>query len=301
MKNQAMLAVSRQAWTTLAKFKANSPHIMFGIGVVGVVGGAVLASRATLRAEKPLHEAQSRLADINEVEYQSGDEMERIKDRAVVLVDVSIDLVKLYGPALVVGGIGIASLTGSHVVLTKRNAGLMAAYAALERSYSAYRRQIREEFGEDREAKAHRYVENRIMEEDKELHQRKTNKSSIDPYKSSTYARFFDQTNPNWKSVPQYNLNFLHAIQNYHNDMLVSRGHVLLNDVYESLGYERTSAGAVVGWVYGGDGDGFIDFGVFDGRSNSARTFVNGDDPVVLLDFNVDGVIYNLIDWRSRR
>jgi hypothetical protein len=81
--------------------------------------------------------------------------------------------------------------------------------------------------------------------------------------------------------------------------MLISRGHVLLNDVYESLGFPRTSAGAVVGWVHG-NGDNYVDFGVFNPRSNSARSFVNTNDPVILLDFNVDGVIYNMIDWRSR-
>lgn len=294
--NQTMAAISRQAYGTVAKFKASSPHLMFGIGVVGVIGGAVLASRATLKAEKPLHEAQMKLEDINTIEYQ--DDTDLSKDKAAVYFELAIDLGKLYAPAIIVGGLGIASLTGSHVVLTRRNTALVAAYAALERSYNAYRRQIREEFGEDREANAHRYVQSRILNEDKEL----AKKNDV-PYKGghSAYARFFDETNPNWKPVQSYNLNFLRAQQNYHNDMLISRGHVLLNDVYESLGFERTSAGAVVGWVYGGDGDNAVDFGVFDPASDGARSFVNGDEAAILLDFNVDGVVYNMIDWRSRR
>ena len=50
-----------------------------------------------------------------------------------------------------------------------------------------------------------------------------------------------------------------------------------MNDVYDMLGIERSGYGAVVGWVIEKDGgDNFIDFGVFNGKSESARDFVNG-------------------------
>jgi hypothetical protein len=35
---------------------------------------------------------------------------------------------------------------------------------------------------------------------------------------------------------------------------------------------------------------------VFDGKTQSARDFVNGFEGSILLDFNVDGVIYDKID-----
>ena len=77
------------------------------------------------------------------------------------------------------------------------------------------------------------------------------------------------------------------------NDLLHARGHVLLNDVYDAIGIDRTSAGAIVGWVVSEDGDNFIDFGIYD-LPRSSR-FVNGTEHSVLLDFNVDGVIYDKI------
>ena len=70
---------------------------------------------------------------------------------------------------------------------------------------------------------------------------------------------------------------------------------MFLNEVYEQLGFEHTSAGAVVGWIYGGFGDDYVDFGIFNESYKPARDFINGYNNAVVLDFNVDGVIYNQI------
>jgi hypothetical protein len=58
------------------------------------------------------------------------------------------------------------------------------------------------------------------------------------------------------------------------------------------LDVDRTKAGAVVGWVISDNGDNFIDFGIYEAMN--AR-FVNGWERSILLDFNVDGVIYDKI------
>jgi hypothetical protein len=60
----------------------------------------------------------------------------------------------------------------------------------------------------------------------------------------------------------------------------------------------HSSAGAVVGWVLG-NGDDYIDFGIWDPNNEKAREFVNGHEAAILLDFNVDGVIYDLIDKKN--
>jgi hypothetical protein len=113
----------------------------------------------------------------------------------------------------------------------------------------------------------------------------------------SIYARIFDEYNPNWSKSPEENRYFLQCAQSMFNDQLKAKGHVFLNDVYETLGFDKTPAGQVVGWVYNSDnGDNFIDFGIFDTASNPVRTrFINSEQPSVLLDFNVDGVMYDLI------
>ena len=89
---------------------------------------------------------------------------------------------------------------------------------------------------------------------------------------------------------------FLRAQQQYANDLLVARGHLFLNEVYDMLGIERTKAGQVVGWIYdpkNPNGDNYIDFGIYDVNKAKNRDFVNGYEPVILLDFNVDGNIWD--------
>jgi hypothetical protein len=60
------------------------------------------------------------------------------------------------------------------------------------------------------------------------------------------------------------------------------------------LGIPHSQAGAVVGWIEG-EGDSFVDFGIFDIKDEQKRDFVNGYERNILLDFNVAGVIYDMI------
>ena len=97
---------------------------------------------------------------------------------------------------------------------------------------------------------------------------------------------------------------FLRRQQDYANEVLKSRGHLFLNEVYDMLGIPRTKAGQVVGWIYNEDnpnGDNYVDFGIYDlsnlsdSQKERKMAFVNGQEYSILLDFNVDGPIYDLI------
>ena len=67
-----------------------------------------------------------------------------------------------------------------------------------------------------------------------------------------------------------------------------------MNEVYERLGFEPTKAGQVIGWVKG-MGDDFIDFGMYNVSSEATMRFINGNENVILLDFNVDGPILETV------
>ena len=120
----------------------------------------------------------------------------------------------------------------------------------------------------------------------------------MNPTLYSDYARFFDAASPNWQNDPEYNLMFLRAQQQYANDLLRAKGRLFLNDVYEMLGLEKSKAGQIVGWVYDREnpnGDNFVDFGIYDMSKERVRAFVNGYETNILLDFNVDGNIWDLM------
>jgi hypothetical protein len=114
----------------------------------------------------------------------------------------------------------------------------------------------------------------------------------VDPNKWSPYARWFDEASRQWKKDPELNRLFVQCQQNYMNQLLQTRGHVFLNEVYDALDIERSKQGQSVGWVLGGNGDNHIDFGVYEAHS---AAFVNGREKSILLDFNVDGVILDMI------
>ena len=114
----------------------------------------------------------------------------------------------------------------------------------------------------------------------------------------SDYAKFFDEGCREWDKDPEYNLTFLKCQENYANDLLKSKGHLFLNEVYDMLGIPRTKAGQIVGWIYDEEnpiGDNYVDFGIYDVYKEANRNFVNGYERNILLDFNVDGDILSKI------
>jgi hypothetical protein len=101
----------------------------------------------------------------------------------------------------------------------------------------------------------------------------------------TVYGRVFDENNQNWQNRPEYNKVFVQCQMNWANDKLQARGHIFLNEIYDSLSMPRSSAGALVGWVKG-SGDSYVDFGPMD-MDEAGR---------IALEFNVDGVIYDKIE-----
>lgn len=286
----------------------NSPQLMVGAGVVGMVGTVVLASKATLQVESIVDDAKSKLDLITQVtenpedygEYRAEDEK---KDKVIIYSQATMALIKVYAPAIVLGTVSIAAILGGHRILHKRNVALGAAYKVVDKSFKNYRKNVIDELGKEKDEwfnhgmKAEKVS---VTETDKDGKEKvvKVDKKVVNPNDVSMYARFFDEGNPNWRKTPEYNLIFLKAQQSYANDLLLSRGHLFLNEVYDMLGMDRTQAGQVVGWVIreGDDaGDNYVDFGIYDDLAGKGADFVNGWEPTVLLDFNVDGVVYDLI------
>lgn len=274
----AKVAVKSKAARQLLKGKKNSPHILFAVGVVGIVGTAYLASKAGAKAEKTLDAAEP-LTNLSK------------KEKAAVTADV----IRIYTPTVLVGAVTIGCFTGSHYILHKRYTGVVAAYAVLDSAYKEYRKRVAEEVGEDRERELY-YGTQQIEVTDADG---KTTIKTLSAGRSE-YSKFFGPNNLNYyEGNPQYSLIFLKAQQKYADDRLKANGFLMLNDVYKDLGFEPTTRGAVVGWVYGEDGrDNYVDFGIFDDEGNF-RDFMSGEGGL-WLDFNVDGVVYELIDKKTK-
>lgn len=270
-----------------------------GVGIVGVVTAGVLACRATLEAKDILEESSD---EINRIENYAPEE-EIGKAKAQVIVKTAGRLTKVYLPSVVIGTASISCLIGSHNILKKRNVALAAAYKVLDEGFKEYRGRVIDELGEEKDHEFRYGMKTKTVTVEETDEKGKTKKfkkeeTVIDNDSPSIYARFFDDASPYWKDDASMNKTFLMCQQNYANDLLVTRGHVFLNEILDMLGLPRCAEGAVVGWYYDPSDqnrDNYIDFGIFDVKSEARRDFVNGYEKSILLDFNVDGVMYDLI------
>lgn len=316
-KPEIMNNITRTLNKAAFKFKKHSPEILVVAGVVGVVGSAVMACKATTKVNDILddtkdqldkiHEAGERLANGETLMLKDGEEYtveQNKKDLTIVYAQTALKFAKLYGPAVIIGGLSITAILTGHNITRKRNIALAAAYTAVDKSFKEYRGRVVERFGEalDKELKygvKSKEVDEVVTNEDGTESVVKKTVDVVDatnPMNVSEYARFFDDGCAGWTKDPEYNLMFLRDQQRYANDLLKSKGHLFLNEVYDLLGIPRTKAGQIVGWIYDEkhpNGDNFVDFGIYDTNKTANRDFVNGYERTILLDFNVDGNIWD--------
>ena len=309
MNKQTLIRTTNKIGLILKK---NSPKILMGVGIAGSVVSTVLACKATLKVKDILDEKNETIEQIhNCVEDETVDynEEDKKKDLTILYAQTGVKLAKLYLPPIALGALSIASIVSGYKILNKRNVALAAAYTVVDKGFKNYRKNVVERFGEevDRELRHNikaKQIEEKYTDKDGNEKTRKKTVYEIAEDKKpgegvSEYAKFFDEWNTDEHSKdPEYNLMFLRKQQDYANEVLKHQGYLFLNEVYDMLGIPRTQAGQVVGWIYDENnptGDNYVDFGIYDLHDQQKRDFVNGLERNILLDFNVDGVIYDKI------
>lgn len=309
LKTELVNKATRSFHKAGLKLKKHSPEILAVAGVVGIVTSTVMACKATTKVSGIIDEAKQ---DIDTIHYavnnpealtETYTEEDSKKDLAIVYANAAGKLIRLYGPSVALGTLSIAAMLTSNNILRKRNIALAAAFTTVDTGFKDYRKRVVERFGEelDKELKYNikaKEIEETVVNEDGSETTITKTVNVADPNRYSEFARFFDDGCTGWSKDSEYNLMFLKHQQNHANDMLRSRGYLFLNDVYDMLGIPKTKAGQVVGWFYDEEnpiGDNFVDFGIFDIYNEKARDFVNGYERTILLDFNVDGNILDLM------
>lgn len=280
--------------------RKHSPAILTTTGIVAGVASTVMASRATLRLEETIDQIRTsveiaennRQDAINDPDASYTDS-DYTKDVSYIYVRGGLQIFRLYAPALSLGAAAITCVVSAQGIMQRRNVALTAMVAAVEKGFSEYRKRVEEQIGPEAEKEIFYGVTK------EEYTNEKTGDKEVlvsyRPEEHSVYARFFCPMSPEWSPTPEYNLLKLKAVQNYANDRLRARGYVFLNEIYDQLGIPHSPAGQIVGWLWNSDGDNFIDFKIYDVTNENKRAFVNGTEQGILLDFNVDGPIYDKI------
>lgn len=311
IKEETLMTISRTGNKMLAKAGKHSPVILLVVGGVTIIAGTVAACKATLKSQEVLVDAKEKIDTIHalqngEKEVKEGEtytEQDAKTDICKVYTNTGVRLAKNYGPAVLMVGTGLACMVGSHHIMSKRNAALVAAYTTIDSAFKEYKGRVEERFGTDVEKELeHGIRAEEVTMDISPAHDGtsivKASMPVADGY--SPYAQFFDENSEYYFGDIDTDLVFLKTAEDTANRRLKTRGYMFLNDVYDILGIKRTSVGQIVGWVYSPmdpDCQSYIDFGIRELIRKRA------DDPEFhrsyrqsfLLDFNVDGEIINKI------
>lgn len=289
-----------------------APEAILGMGIVGAVVTVVEVVKASKEAE-PIKEAMDEelAMVVNHTDKGVIDQKEARQQVIRIYRDYGIKYIKIYGPSISIGLSSLGMIVGSHVLVRKSEKkvkrdleNLGQAYNALNVAYNGLRKRIREKFGVDVEKELvygdssittkESYVDENGKKKTKNVTQRKFDEEvPTDPY--TFYFNRFNVKGLFWDQDPYQNREFLMSVQEMADAELKRKGYLFLSDVLASLGMRQTPASRVVGWVLGGDGDNFVDFG-FEEAFTQAYVLDSDLCKDIRLCFNCDGNILDIYE-----
>lgn len=297
-------------------------------GTTAVAVGMYFTGKATLKARDIIDEHNDQMDTIELAatlakEYPDGPEAEYTPEveRAETIkvhLDTCWQLLKAYAPAVSTTALGVTMLIGAYGIVKKQNIALMGAYKALEEGFNAYRKRVREEYGD----RVDYMFKNGLREKDVEVDEvdsdgntTKVKKKVLTKDPEAVRALYSFNYGPEssfmWSSKPGHNLNVLIGQENAMNAQLTRDRYLLLSTVLENLGIDRTPESIVGGWLSPDHpafdpekGNGFVDFGLKEMREHGwtdRGVEISIDPDGIPLNFNVDGFIADKVGmvWRG--
>lgn len=320
-KEEMMLKATQMLAKGKFKLKKAGPTIMIVGAAIGGVTAAVLACKATLKAEEIIAEHNAQIetihttkaqVDSGEMQLKDGetytaDDMK--KDITATYVHTAVWLAKVYAPAVTLGSLSLACMFGSHHTMSRRNASLTAAYIAIDKAFNEYKGRVTERFGDRVQQELERNM--KAVPVATKVQNEEGVEETIREYKdvamahTSPYDQLFDETVDTWQPDNRLNRNYLFLMEQAANKRLRTQGHLFLNEVLASLGTHggvslKTPEGQIVGWIYDPNDptkQNHVDFGMtnYVPGNDALNCFIDGYERSVLLHFNCDGVIIDKI------
>lgn len=358
-----MSKMKKMGINSLNFIKAHQGEILIGAGIIGNAVATFFACKKTLTAKNILDDHKTRRNDVEDAkeicrreikiyDISTGkDDKYHTEQKPCSTADYNKyvqylekdfkkDIVKIYAVTsfkfikhyILPAGLYIAStaciLAGTGALSKKVNE-LTASVATLTSAYAGYRERVKKAIGEEAEYKIftneqvevqkYKDIDDDGNEVEKEEVVVKTD-GKYDPYSLLLTRNCFQYHNDIHKTLTE-----LKFIEDELNRTLMARGEMVLNEVYEALGYRKTAVGAIVGWKYSPDpneqaeyGDGYISFGIFDHfdengnilqkpgalsnqwinilDSHKGNRQSDTDEYEIWLHFNVDGPITQFMD-----
>lgn len=288
------------------KIRKHKTTIMFVGGISCVVVSDVMlnkAARKSVGITDFANEEIDKIKSKSETRIEDNGEIVEIYDKKAVrnvYLKTGFELAKDYAFPVVLKGAAITLFYKSNMEWKNRAIASAAVALSATETLNAFHKRVADKYGED-EADKLKYgittesVEIESVDENGKAVNVTIESDVFDPSMPSMYARYFDKNNDLWRiDNMDYIINLLDGLESAANDRLIANGYLFLNEVYELLHLPLSKAGQVVGWLYEGDAakDGQVNFHIKEGLVVDD----NGDyEPSILLDFNVDGNIFELM------
>lgn len=225
----------------------NSPKILIGLGIAGMITSTVLAVDATPKALKLIEEAEDQ-----KMEDQLND---GVKPTEIVETLTPVETVKatwkVYIPAMSVGFISIICLIASANISSKRVAALTATCQLSEAALMRYKDAVIETIGEKKAKEVKEKVADKQMESNKPVDAQVIITDTGTALCLDTLSgRYF-----------RSDINTLRKAENELNRELQTDDYVSLNSYYDMINLPQTKLGDELGWSI--DAGGAVNLEIF--------------------------------------
>lgn len=207
----------------------NSPTILTGLGVAGLVSTVVLAVKGTIKAR----DLYAQEIDWRYNNFEGAEEVPFPTPQEVIELTW-----KEYIPTAVMGAMTIACMIGSNHISMRRNAALASLFSITETTLREYQTKVVETIGEKKEEK----IQSEIAQD----------KLDANPIENSTVIITGDGDFPCYDMFSgRYFLSTIDKIikaQNEFNQQLNRDGWRSINHFYDLLGLDDIELGEDMGW-----------------------------------------------------
>lgn len=212
----------------------NSPQILTGIGIAGMVTTTVLAVKATPKALELIRDAEIEKMD---KQVEEGKDPDEICEKLTAFETIKVAW-KPYIPVVLTGGLSAACLIGANSIHTRRTAALATAYKISETALTEYREKVVETIGEKKE----KAVRDKVAKEKVEKNPVSTTEVFITE-KGNTLC--YDAISGRYFKS---DIEQIKRAVNYLNKRMLSEMYISLSEFYNEIGLAHTNISDELGW-----------------------------------------------------
>lgn len=278
-----MSTIKQIAKTLGGTISKNSPTILTGMAVAGLVSTTIMGIRATPKAmsliddavfdkyEETVGENRDDISFADWMEQENGYDW---KDRANTLSKKEVIKLcwKVYIPTALMAGVSIACIIGSNRISLRRNAALASLYGLTETAFKEYQAKVVETIGKNKEIKvrdeiAADHVKRNPAGKNEIIFTGKGEVICMDELSGRYFKSDIDKIN---KTINEMNYRLRH--ENF----------LSVNEFYDEIGLAHTSLGNDLGWG--------IDKGEIEVSFSAQLT--DSNEPCIVLNYKVNPNFY---------